>query len=316
MTHSVKPDPAKSHTLQLKLQALKPQEPQALKPKVKAFLDADSETFSYVVYDQVGGSGVIIDSVLNFDYPSGRTSTELAELQLDFVAEQRLTIDWILETHAHADHLSAAPFLRDQLKAKIGIGEHITQVQAFFAEAFALEPTFSADGSQFDGLFKEGDHLNVGQLSIRVLHSSGHTPADLAYLVNEQALFVGDTLFMPDVGTARCDFPGGSSQQLYQSIQRLLALPADTEIYVCHDYPKADRGHEYLTTVAKQRADNIHVKDGIDEASFVEMRDARDATLNMPRLILPAIQVNIRAGEMPPEDERGNTFLKIPINKL
>lgn len=288
----------------------------SVQPKVKAFLDADSETFSYVVYDQAGGHGLIIDPVLNFDYPSGRTSTKLAQQQLDFVAEQGLTIEWILETHAHADHLSAAPFLREQLKAKIGIGEHITQVQAIFAKVFALEPSFNADGSQFDDLFKDEQQFKVGELSIRVLHSPGHTPADLAYLINDQALFVGDTLFMPDVGTARCDFPGGSSQQLFQSITRLLALPAETEIYVCHDYPKADRGHEYLTTVAKQRADNIHVRDGIDEASFVAMRDKRDATLGMPRLILPSIQVNIRAGEMPPKDAQGNIFLKIPIDKL
>ncbi|ART82601.1 MBL fold metallo-hydrolase [Oceanisphaera profunda] len=299
-------------------QAVKPQalKPHALKPKVKAFLEKDSETFSYVVYDQVGGHGVIIDSVLNFDYAAGRTSTELAQQQLDFVREQKLTIDWVLETHAHADHLSAAPFLRDQLNAKIGIGDQITQVQSIFREVFALEPEFNADGSQFDGLFADEQQFSVGQLQIRVLHSPGHTPADLAYLVNEQALFVGDTLFMPDVGTARCDFPGGSSQQLYQSIKRLLALPAGTEIYVCHDYPKDDRQHEYRTTVAKQKAENIHVHDGIDEQSFVAMRDKRDATLGMPRLILPAIQVNIRAGEMPPADVQGNTFLKIPINKL
>ena len=290
--------------------------PHALKPKVQAFLEKDSETFSYVVYDQEGGHGLIIDPVLNFDYPSGRTSTELAQQQLDFVAKNQLTIDWVLETHAHADHLSAAPFLRDQLNAKIGIGEHITDVQAIFRDVFALEPEFNADGSQFDGLFSDEQQFSVGGLHIRVLHSPGHTPADLAYLINDQALFVGDTLFMPDVGTARCDFPGGSSQQLYQSIQRLLALPEATEIYVCHDYPKAERGHEYLTTVARQKAENIHVKDGIDEASFVAMRDKRDATLGMPRLILPSIQVNICAGEMPPKDEQGNTFLKLPINKL
>ena len=302
----------------IKPQALKPHLPKPYlpKPQVKAFLEKASETFSYVVYDQVGGHGLIIDPVLNFDYPSGRTSTELAQQQLDFVAENKLTISWVLETHAHADHLSAAPFLRDQLNAKIGIGDQITQVQSIFRDVFALEPEFNADGSQFDGLFSDEQQFSVGELQIRVLHSPGHTPADLAYLVNEQALFVGDTLFMPDVGTARCDFPGGSSQLLYQSIQRLLALPAETEIYVCHDYPKEGRGHEYLTTVAQQKAENIHVHDGIDEASFVAMRDKRDATLGMPRLILPSIQVNIRAGEMPPADEQGNIFLKLPINKL
>ncbi|MBO1519927.1 MBL fold metallo-hydrolase [Oceanisphaera pacifica] len=289
---------------------------QAIQPQVKAFLENDSETFSYVVFDQAGGHGVIIDPILNFDYPSGRASTKLAQQQLDFVAEQKLTIDWVLETHAHADHLSAAPFLRDSLNAKIGIGAQITDVQGIFRDVFALEPEFMTDGSQFDGLFVDGDSLTVGQLQLKVLHSPGHTPADVAYLVNEQALFVGDTLFMPDVGTARCDFPGGSSQQLYQSIQRLLALPGNTDIYVCHDYPKAGREHAYLTTVAEQRANNIHVRDGIDEASFMAMRDERDATLGMPRLILPSIQVNIRAGEMPPTDEQGNTFLKLPINAL
>ena len=290
--------------------------PQVLMPQIRAFLDDSSETFSYVVFDQAGGHGVIIDPVLNFDYASGRTSTKLAQQQLDFVAEQQLTIDWILETHAHADHLSAAPFLRDQLHAKIGIGAQITQVQSIFREVFALEPEFKADGSQFDGLFSDGDMLTVGQLQISVLHSPGHTPADIAYLINDQAVFVGDTLFMPDLGTARCDFPGGSSQQLYHSIQRLLALPQETNIYVCHDYPKEGREHECCITVAEQRANNIHVRDGIDEASFVAMRDKRDATLGMPRLILPSIQVNIRAGEMPPADKQGKVFLKLPINAL
>ncbi|MFD1007502.1 MULTISPECIES: MBL fold metallo-hydrolase [Oceanisphaera] len=290
--------------------------PQVLMPQIRAFLDDSSETFSYVVFDQAGGHGVIIDPVLNFDYASGRTSTKLAQQQLDFVAEQQLTIEWILETHAHADHLSAAPFLRDQLHAKIGIGAQITQVQSIFREVFALEPEFKADGSQFDGLFSDGDTLTVGQLQISVLHSPGHTPADIAYLINDQAVFVGDTLFMPDLGTARCDFPGGSSQQLYHSIQRLLALPQETNIYVCHDYPKEGREHECRTTVAEQRANNIHVRDGIDEASFVAMRDKRDATLGMPRLILPSIQVNIRAGEMPPADKQGKVFLKLPINAL
>ena len=289
---------------------------QTTKPQVKAFLESDSETFSYVVYDQVGGQAVIIDPVLNFDYASGRTNTKLAQQQLDFVREQQLTVQWILETHAHADHLSAAPFLRDRLHAKIGIGAQITQVQSIFREVFALELEFKADGSQFDGLFSDGDTLTVGQLQISVLHSPGHTPADIAYLINAQALFVGDTLFMPDLGTARCDFPGGSSQQLYHSIQRLLALPQETNIYVCHDYPKAGREHECRTTVAEQRANNIHVRDGIDEASFVAMRDKRDATLGMPRLILPSIQVNIRAGEMPPADAQGKVFLKLPINEL
>lgn len=290
--------------------------PRMLMPQVRAFLDDSSETFSYVVYDRQGGQALIIDPVLGFDPASGRTNTDLAQQQVDFVREQQLTVEWVLETHAHADHLSAAPFLREQLNANTGIGEHITQVQSIFREVFALEPGFRADGSQFDGLFADGDTFSVGQLHIRVLHSPGHTPADIAYLVNEQALFVGDTLFMPDKGTARCDFPGGSSQQLYRSIRRLLALPAATHIYVCHDYPGDEREHECRTTVAEQRAENIHVHDGIDEQGFVAMRDKRDATLGMPKLILPSIQVNIRAGDMPPADAQGKVFLKLPINAL
>ena len=289
---------------------------QSLKPEVKAFLDDNSETFSYVVYDHQGGQGVIIDPVLGFEQASGRTNTELAQQQIDFVREQQLTVQWILETHAHADHLSGGAFLREQLQANIGIGERISQVQAIFRDIFALEPEFTADGSQFDGLFADGDTFNVGELQIRVLHSPGHTPADIAYLINEQVLFVGDTLFMPDKGTARCDFPGGSSQRLYQSIGRLLALPPETDIYVCHDYPNGERDHQCRTTVAEQRAGNIHVHDGIDESGFVAMRDKRDATLGMPKLILPSIQVNIRAGELPPADEQGKVFLKLPINAL
>ncbi|WP_417617271.1 MBL fold metallo-hydrolase [Oceanisphaera sp.] len=291
-------------------------QPRMPMPQVRAFLDDSSETFSYVVYDRQGGQAMIIDPVLGFDPASGRTNTELAQRQVDFVRAQQLTVPWILETHAHADHLSAASFLRKQLNARIGIGEQITRVQGVFREIFALEPEFMSDGSQFDGLFADGDTFSVGQLQIRVLHSPGHTPADVAYLVNEQALFVGDTLFMPDKGTARCDFPGGSSQQLYRSIRRLLALPPETAIYVCHDYPNEDRDYECRTTVARQRAENIHVHDGIDEASFVAMRDKRDATLGMPRLILPSIQVNIRAGDMPPADAQGKVFLKLPINAL
>ncbi len=285
-------------------------------PLVKAFLEPDSETFSYVVYDRPGGQAVVIDPVLDFDYAAGRTGTESAQRLLDFVREQRLTVPWILETHAHADHLSAAFFLRDRLGGKIGIGEQITAVQAMFRDVFELEPEFLPDGSQFDRLFADGDRIEVGELHIEVLHTPGHTPADLSYVINGQAAFVGDTLFMPDVGTARCDFPGGSASRLYRSIRTLLALPESTDIHVCHDYPTAGRKHRHGTTVAEQRQHNIHVRDGIDEASFVRMRQERDATLAMPRLILPAIQVNIRAGQMPPADEQGKVFLKVPINRL
>ncbi|WP_113906774.1 MBL fold metallo-hydrolase [Aliidiomarina celeris] len=283
---------------------------------VKAFLDSDSETFSYVVADPTTAKAVIIDPVLDFDYKSGRTKTDSAEQILAYVTEQKLNVEWVLETHAHADHLSAAPFFREKLGAKVGIGVEIKQVQNIFKKVFNLEKEFLPNGAQFDRLFDDGDVLMVGNLNIRVLHTPGHTPADLAYIINEQAAFVGDTLFMPDVGTARCDFPGGSAKTLYQSIHKLLALPAETKIYVCHDYPTEGREHEYETTVAAQKANNIHVGGGTSEADFVARREARDATLEMPRLILPSIQVNIRAGHMPPADETGTVYLKVPINQL
>ncbi|RUO32581.1 MBL fold metallo-hydrolase [Aliidiomarina soli] len=285
-------------------------------PMVKAFLDNDSETFSYVVYDKPKGKGVVIDSVLDFDYKSGRTKTDSAQNIVNFVHEEGLEIEWILETHAHADHLSAAPFLREQLGAKVGIGEHIKGVQKIFKEVFNLEKEFLPNGAHFDHLFADEETFRVGELQFRVIHTPGHTPADLAYLVNEQALFVGDTLFLPDVGTARCDFPGGSSKTLFRSIKKLLALAPETQMYICHDYPTEGRSHEYLTTVAEQRSRNIHVHDGVSEQEFVEMRDTRDATLDMPRLILPSIQVNIRAGHMPPADDSGKVYLKLPLNQL
>ncbi|RUO38503.1 MBL fold metallo-hydrolase [Aliidiomarina shirensis] len=284
--------------------------------QVQAFLDNDSETFSYVVYENDGNLAVIIDPVLEFDAKSGRTSTVGAEAILAFVKSKNLTVPWILETHAHADHLSAAPYLRDNLNAKIGIGSQITQVQKTFKAIFNLEKEFLPNGSHFDALFDDGDEFTVGSLTFKVIHTPGHTPADLTYLVNNEAMFVGDTLFMPDVGTARCDFPGGSAHTLYQSITALLSYPTDTKIYICHDYPPEGREHEYVTTVAEQRSKNKHVRDGISEAEFVRMREERDATLSMPKLILPAIQVNIRAGKMPPAEDNGTIYLKIPLNQL
>lgn len=283
---------------------------------VRAFLDKDSETFSYVVSDLHTKRAVIIDSVLDFDYKSGRTSTHSADQLLSFVKEHELSVEWILETHAHADHLSAAPYLREQTGAKIGIGAHITEVQDTFKTIFNLEKEFLPNGEQFDHLFVDGEELRVGEMRIRILHTPGHTPADVVYVVNEEMAFVGDTLFQPDVGTARCDFPGGSARTLFQSIQKLLALPAKTQLYICHDYPTAGREHECMTTVALQKAGNVHVKDGVSEAEFVARREARDKTLSMPRLILPAIQLNIRAGNMPPADENGQVYLKIPLNML
>lgn len=283
---------------------------------VKAFLDKASETFSYVVYDHSQGSGVVIDSVLDFDYQSGRSNTDGAQQIIKFIEQQGLTIEWILETHAHADHLSAAPFLSQALGAKIGIGKQITDVQRIFKDVLNLEKEFLPNGKDFDHLFSDGETFQVGNLSFRVLHTPGHTSADLAYVVNEHALFVGDTLFMPDVGTARCDFPGGDAATLYRSIKKILTMPADTKIYICHDYPTGGRSHEYLTTVGEQRDKNIHVRDGITESAFVQMREARDATLQMPRLIFPSIQVNIRAGHMPPAEDNGQVYLKVPINQL
>lgn len=283
---------------------------------VKAFLDSDSETFSYVVADLTSGLAVIIDPVLDFDYKSGRTTTKSAEEILAYVEQKTFKVEWVLETHAHADHLSAAPFFKEKLGAKIGIGEHIQQVQGIFKQIFNLEKEFLPNGAQFDHLFKDGEELKVGSLSIKVMHTPGHTPADLAYIVNGKMAFVGDTLFMPDVGTARCDFPGGSAKTLYQSIKKLLSLPAETEIYICHDYPTQGRDHEYKTTVAEQLEHNIHVNTEISEDAFVQKREARDKTLSMPRLILPSIQVNIRAGQLPPKEDNGQVYLKVPINML
>jgi glyoxylase-like metal-dependent hydrolase (beta-lactamase superfamily II) len=287
-----------------------------MNPQVKAFLDPDSETFSYVVYERPGGRAAVVDPVLDFDYKSGRTRTRGAERIVQFVRDERLSVDWILETHAHADHMSAAPYLRAQVGGQIAIGEHIRAVQAIFKKVFNLEQEFLPDGSQFDHLFADGETFQIGPLVARVMHVPGHTPADLAYLIGD-ALFVGDTLFMPDVGTARCDFPGGDSTTLFRSIQKLLALPDETRVFVCHDYPPdAQREHQCETTVGAQKRDNIHVRAGVKEADFVAMRDARDATLEMPRLILPSIQVNIRAGRLPPAEENGTVYLKVPINRL
>lgn len=286
-----------------------------MKPTIKAFLDTDSETFSYVVYDEPGGHAAVVDPVLDFDYKSGRTRIEGAQRILDFVHEQRLTVDWILETHAHADHLSAAPFIREQLGGQIGIGENIRQVQGIFRDVFNLEKEFLVDGSQFDKLFSPEERFRVGKLEGRVIYTPGHTPADMSWLIGD-ALFVGDTLFLPDVGTARCDFPGGDAATLYQSIQTLLALPDDTRMFMCHDYPPEGRAHQYETTVGEQKRSNIHVGKGITQEQFVQLREARDATLEMPRLILPSVQVNIRAGQMPAAESNGTVYLKVPLNAL
>lgn len=280
-----------------------------------AFFDPSTWTVTYVVWDRASRHAAIIDPVLDYDFKSGHTRTESADRVLAYVAENNLRVDWILETHAHADHLSGAHYLREQCGGCIAIGEHIREVQATFSRIFNFERSFLPDGSQFDHLFKDGETFMIGSITATALLVPGHTPADMAYQL-DGAVFVGDTLFMPDVGTARADFPGGDVHQLYHSIQRILQLPPETVVYVCHDYPPESRSPQWQTTVAEQRASNVHVKDGIGEDAFVAMRTARDATLDMPTLILPSIQVNVRAGQMPPPDDNGIAYLRIPLNIL
>jgi len=282
---------------------------------VQSFLDPDTETFTHIAHAGIGTACAIFDPVLDFDPKSGRTSTKSADQLIAFIQTHQLRVEWIIETHAHADHLSSAPYLQQQLGGKIAIGQPIDRVQQVFKQLFHLEAEFATDGRQFDHLFAAGDQFQIGELSGHVLHVPGHTPADMAYHI-EDAVFVGDTIFMPDVGTARCDFPGGDARTLYQSIQHLLRLPPATKLYLCHDYPPAGRAHQAVTTVAEQRQYNIHVHDGISEDAFVQMRTQRDAGLAMPRLILPSVQVNIRAGQLPPAEANGVQYLKIPINLL
>jgi glyoxylase-like metal-dependent hydrolase (beta-lactamase superfamily II) len=281
---------------------------------VQPFFDPDTWTVSYVVSDRATGSAAVIDPVLDFDMKSGSTSTDSADKVLAYLRDKQLQLEWILETHAHADHLSAARYLQQQAGGRIAIGEHIRDVQAVFKKLYNLERNFLPDGSQFDHLFKDGEVFRIGEVEVTALLVPGHTPADMAYVV-DGAVFVGDTLFMPDVGTARADFPGGDAHTLYRSIRRILELPPQTKMYVCHDYPK-EREAQWETTVAEQRANNIHVRDGIGEEEFVAMRQARDATLDVPTLILPSIQVNVRAGALPPADENGVAYLRIPLNAL
>jgi glyoxylase-like metal-dependent hydrolase (beta-lactamase superfamily II) len=281
----------------------------------QAFFDPQTWTVTYLVWDTASRHAAVIDPVLDYDFKSGHTSTSSADQVLACVRGQGLQLDWILETHAHADHLSGARYLQERTGGRIAIGEHIREVQATFQKIYNLERGFLPDGSQFDHLFQDGETFSIGAVQATAVLVPGHTPADMAYLVDGCA-FVGDTLFMPDVGTARADFPGGDAHQLYRSIQRLLALPLETTLYVCHDYPPAARAARWQTTVAEQRAHNIHVRDGIGEEEFVAMRTARDATLEVPTLILPSIQVNVRAGQLPPPDDNGVAYLRIPLNAL
>lgn len=285
-------------------------------PLVTAFFDNATNTISYVVQDPAGKAAAIIDSVLDFDYSSGRTDTASADEVIAYVQKEGLEVQWLLETHVHADHLSAAPYLQEKLGGKIGIGDQIKIVQDTFGKVFNEGTEFQRDGSQFDKLFVEGDSIHIGQMRLDVLHTPGHTPACLTYVVGDAA-FVGDTLFMPDFGTARCDFPGGSSEMLFQSIQKILTLPDETRIFVGHDYKAPGReDYAWETTVGEQKAKNVHIGDGTAQDDFVKMRDERDAQLAMPKLIIPSLQVNMRAGQMPEPDEEGDVFLKVPVNKL
>ena len=284
-------------------------------PRVHGVFDEATWTVTYVLHQGPGSACAVIDSVLDYDPKSGRTKTHSADRVIDYVKSNHLTVAWILETHAHADHLSAAPYLKQQLGGKTAIGNQITHVQEVFKGIFNLEPEFKTDGSQFDHLLADGETFKIGELTGKVVCVPGHTPACVAYQIGD-AVFVGDTLFMPDVGTARCDFPGGDARTLYASVQKLLSLPPHTRLFMCHDYPPNQREVAFETTVAEQRENNIHVHDGVAEAQFVEMRTRRDATLEMPVLILPAVQINIRAGEMPPKESNGIAYVKIPLNAL
>jgi glyoxylase-like metal-dependent hydrolase (beta-lactamase superfamily II) len=287
-----------------------------MNPEIRTFFDQETFTASHVVIDPVSLSCAIIDSVLDFDPAAGRTSTRNADDIVNFVAARGLSVQWILETHAHADHLSAAPYLKERLGGRIGIGEHIRDVQVVFGKIFNENATFARDGSQFDHQFVDGEVFSIGKLEVRVMHTPGHTPACVTFVVGDAA-FVGDTLFMPDYGTARADFPGGDAHVLFRSIRKVLSLPPETRLFLCHDY-KAPGRDAFLweTTVAAERAGNIHVHDGLSEDEFVAMRTRRDAQLGMPRLILPSIQVNMRAGELPAAEDNGQRYLKIPLNML
>lgn len=287
-----------------------------MNPVVKTFFDEATNTATYVVSEPLGKSCAVIDSVLDYEAKSGRTSTTSVDAVISYITENGLTCEWVLETHAHADHFSAAPYLRDCLGAKIAIGEHIPDIQKVFGRIFNAGDRFKTDGSQFDALFKDGEIFHIGALPVHVICTPGHTPACVSFHIGD-AVFVGDTLFMPDYGTARCDFPGGDAAALYQSIQKLFVLPDETRVYLCHDYKAAGRDEfQWETTIGIQKQSNIHIRDGVSESEFVKMRNARDKTLGLPKLILPSIQVNMRAGELPPPEDDGHHYLKIPINKV
>ncbi len=284
--------------------------------QVKAFFDQATNTISYVVKDPDSAYGAVIDSVLDYDPKSGRTNTGSADQIIAYVEEHSIEIDWLLETHVHADHLSAAPYLKDKLGGQTGVGRHIVDVQRIFKDVFNVEKQFLPDGSQFDHLFDDGEAFAIGGMAAHTMHTPGHTPACMTYVMGDAA-FVGDTLFMPDYGTARADFPGGDAHALYRSIQKVLSLPPETRLFMCHDYKAPGREvYAWETTVADERAHNVHVHEGVTEDEFVGMRMARDQTLSMPTLLLPSVQVNMRAGALPPAEDNGVSYLKIPVNAL
>ena len=283
--------------------------------KIKGFFDEETSTISYVVYDMTSKKCAVIDSVLDFDFSSGTIDYHNAEKIISFIEKMKLDLEWLIETHVHADHLSASPYIQKKLGGKIGISEKITDIQNIFGKTFNAGTEFQRDGSQFDRLFKDNDEYKIGSIKCKVINTPGHTPACTAHVIGN-SIFVGDTLFMPDLGSARADFPGGDARELYRSIQKILSYPDDTLIFVCHDYPPSSRKVEWVTTVGEQKKKNIHVKTSIGEDEFVKVREARDKTLNMPKLIIPSIQVNMRAGNLPPAEDSGDVFIKVPINSM
>tara|TARA_A100001015_G_scaffold166129_1_gene184654 strand:+ start:546 stop:1439 length:894 start_codon:yes stop_codon:yes gene_type:complete len=283
--------------------------------KIKGFFDEETSTISYVVYDMTSKKCAVIDSVLDFDFSSGTIDYHNAEKIISFIEKMKLDLEWLIETHVHADHLSASPYIQKKLGGKIGISEKISDIQNIFGKTFNAGTEFQRDGSQFDRLFKDNDEYKIGCIKCKVINTPGHTPACTAHVIGN-SIFVGDTLFMPDLGSARADFPGGDARELYRSIQKILSYPDDTLIFVCHDYPPTSRKVEWVTTVGEQKKKNIHVKTSIGEDEFVKVREARDKTLNMPKLIIPSIQVNMRAGNLPPAEDSGDVFIKVPINSM
>ena len=283
--------------------------------KIKGFFDEETSTISYVVYDINSKKCSVIDSVLDFDFSSGTIDYHNAEKIISFIEKMKLDLEWLIETHVHADHLSASPYIQKKLGGKIGISEKISDIQNIFGKTFNAGTEFQRDGSQFDRLFKDNDEYKIGSIKCKVINTPGHTPACTAHVIGN-SIFVGDTLFMPDLGSARADFPGGDARELYRSIQKILSYPDDTLIFVCHDYPPTSRKVEWVTTVGEQKKKNIHVKTSIGEDEFVKVREARDKTLNMPKLIIPSIQVNMRAGNLPPAEDSGDVFIKVPINSM